>query len=716
MLSDLTTVSCVVNDPLHPVLTSSVVVTETGQLYLVGDSTGETLNVPEEGDLVLRCPIRGRSESTSVRWFAATRELRDGVGGVTLTLDQGTGSSVAVLPGVASVAEDDRDQYLCKVADGGIQLQYQFTIYVTVPGSIVDYPPPIVNATEGSRVVLGCTAAGRPLPRITWFRGLLNFSEQNHASITAFQNGSLVFQQVAVEDSGSYFCFIQNPDQSITQTTVLQVLPEKLPEPVTSCGVLGMNCNETVLVFVIVGLVGFFLLMVLLLFAVSCCYRFIYRFSRGKYMVSNTSAAMAGGYEGGSFKRGSLKLADNSGVLMEPPTNIFDTLRQSPEETSFAKQHMEDDDSRAGGVSGAEATPHSFGGGVVMGMEMRVGGGSGSMLVDTPTSSPMRGTMVTTPSHNSVSSPLHGTAASTSIFSSEMHSVLENGLPNFPRNCVQLGELMGQGEFGPVMKGRARNLVAGEAETEVAVKLLVTEAVEDTGFHADQAVMDYANHMKLRYKNIAAILGICSDTEPYYILYEYLDKGDLKNFLLSCRPEERGGPPRLMEHELLHMIGQVADGMAYLFSQRIVHGDIATRNCLVSSALQVKIGDLGIGHELYTGDYYDNGTQLLPIRWMPPELLVESEEGPSFSLYSDTWSFGVFCWEVMAFGRLPYENYGDEEVLAMVPAGSRLRNPCTTCPQALFVVMTECWNEAPDTRPPFHKILSALTNISIGDV
>ncbi len=36
--------------------------------------------------------------------------------------------------------------------------------------------------------------------------------------------------------------------------------------------------------------------------------------------------------------------------------------------------------------------------------------------------------------------------------------------------------------------------------------------------------MDFANQMKLSYTNIASILGICSDGEPYYVIYEYLDQ------------------------------------------------------------------------------------------------------------------------------------------------------------------------------------------------
>ena len=85
---------------------------------------------------------------------------------------------------------------------------------------------------------------------------------------------------------------------------------------------------------------------------------------------------------------------------------------------------------------------------------------------------------------------------------------------------------MGQGEFGPVMKAVARNLVVGQAETEVAVKLLVTEegeGGEDSGFRADLAVVDYANQMKLEYRSIASILGLCSEKEPYYVIFEYLD-------------------------------------------------------------------------------------------------------------------------------------------------------------------------------------------------
>ena len=153
--------------------------------------------------------------------------------------------------------------------------------------------------------------------------------------------------------------------------------------------------------------------------------------------------------------------------------------------------------------------------------------------------------------------------------------------------------------------------------------------------------------------------------------------------------------------------------MAYLFSQRIIHGDLATRNCIISSDLKVKISDLGIGHDLYNEDYYDNGAQLLPIRWMPPELLVDTLEGPSFSLHSDIWSFGVFCWEVFTYSKLPYEELNDQEVMENIPKGETLSIPSEGCPLPLCNVMRDCWNRSPEDRPRFAKLCVAIIDLEL---
>lgn len=80
---------------------------------------------------------------------------------------------------------------------------------------------------------------------------------------------------------------------------------------------------------------------------------------------------------------------------------------------------------------------------------------------------------------------------------------------------------MGEGEFGPVVKGLARHIKPGEDETLVAVKVLMPRDSEDQLW---PSLMDFASQMKLSSPFVAKILGLCADEEPFYVIYEYLNQ------------------------------------------------------------------------------------------------------------------------------------------------------------------------------------------------
>lgn len=99
--------------------------------------------------------------------------------------------------------------------------------------------------------------------------------------------------------------------------------------------------------------------------------------------------------------------------------------------------------------------------------------------------------------------------------------------------------------------------------------------------------------------------------------------------------------------------------MAYLASVRIVHRDLATRNCLVADDLTVKVGDFGLTRKTYASEYYRmQGSGALPIRWLAPECL---EDG-IFTASSDLWAFGITLWEIVTMGKTPYANLNNQEV------------------------------------------------------
>ena len=55
---------------------------------------------------------------------------------------------------------------------------------------------------------------------------------------------------------------------------------------------------------------------------------------------------------------------------------------------------------------------------------------------------------------------------------------------------------------------------------------------------------------------------------------------------------------------LVNFAKQIAQGMEYLGSKRLVHRDLATRNCLVGDEFLVKIADFGMSRDIYESEYY----------------------------------------------------------------------------------------------------------------
>ncbi|KAJ3594140.1 hypothetical protein NHX12_006472 [Muraenolepis orangiensis] len=216
----------------------------------------------------------------------------------------------------------------------------------------------------------------------------------------------------------------------------------------------------------------------------------------------------------------------------------------------------------------------------------------------------------------------------------------------------------------------------------------------------------------LQHDHIVRFYGVCVDGDPLIMVFEYMKHGDLNKFLRAHSPDSlvlvNGEPVQtsgdLGLSQMLLMASQVASGMVYLASQHFVHRDLATRNCLVGSGLLVKIGDFGMSRDIYSADYYRvGGHTMLPIRWMPPESVLYRR----FTVETDVWSFGVIMWEIFTYGKQPWFQLSNTEVMECLVQGGVLDRP-RSCPKEVYDIMLGCWQTDPQLRLSIQELHSLL--------
>ena len=170
----------------------------------------------------------------------------------------------------------------------------------------------------------------------------------------------------------------------------------------------------------------------------------------------------------------------------------------------------------------------------------------------------------------------------------------------FPADRLTKKRELGEGAFGIVYEGLADGIEIEGESSHVAVKQLRdTDAIDE--FFREVEFMSRLDHPQ-----IVRLLGVCSLQEPFTMIFEYMDLGDLCSFLreaalLQAEGEDEG----LLEPlQMLDICLQVAQGMVYISQKRFVHRDLAARNCLVTTGLVVKIADFGMSRNIYSTDYY----------------------------------------------------------------------------------------------------------------
>lgn len=266
---------------------------------------------------------------------------------------------------------------------------------------------------------------------------------------------------------------------------------------------------------------------------------------------------------------------------------------------------------------------------------------------------------------------------------------------------VRLLSIEMEGTFGRVYRGSYH-----EEGTSASRDVLVKTAAE----HASQSQVALLLREGLAlygysHPALLPVLGVSiEDRSAPFLLYPHTGYKNMKRFLLRCKLSSEGPPRALTTQEVVEMALQIAKGIQYLHRKRLVHRDMAARNCVVDDDLRVQITDNALARDLFPQDYHCLGdNENRPIKW----LAIESLLNKTFTTASDVWAFGVLLWELTTLAQQPYVEVDPFEMASYLRDGYRLAQPIN-CPDELFAVMAYCWAMLAEERPTFSQLIICL--------
>ncbi|KAJ6790941.1 putative receptor-like protein kinase [Iris pallida] len=199
--------------------------------------------------------------------------------------------------------------------------------------------------------------------------------------------------------------------------------------------------------------------------------------------------------------------------------------------------------------------------------------------------------------------------------------------------------IIGEGGYGVVYRG---SLING---TPVAVKKLLN--------HLGQAEKEFRVEVDaighVRHKNLVRLLGYCVEGTQRMLVYEYVNNGNLEQWLHGAM-RQRGC--LTWEARIKILLG-TAKALAYLheaIEPKVVHRDIKSSNILIDKEFDAKVSDFGLAKLLGAGKSHITTRVMGTFGYVAPEyantgLLNEK---------SDIYSFGIVVLEAIT-GRDPVD-------------------------------------------------------------
>ncbi|ESK94344.1 hypothetical protein Moror_8209 [Moniliophthora roreri MCA 2997] len=257
------------------------------------------------------------------------------------------------------------------------------------------------------------------------------------------------------------------------------------------------------------------------------------------------------------------------------------------------------------------------------------------------------------------------------------------------------------GGFGDIWKGT----LGTDSGQIVCLKVIKMYLMSDVQRLLKEFLREAVVWRQLKHPNVLPCLGLYyldNRQERVCLVSPWMENGNLAQFL-------RAQPSDSIDH--LQLMHDIASGLSYLHTLKIVHGDLKGLNILMTPSHRACIADFGLSRvadsqllKLTSSTSYAAGTA----RWSAPEVHM----GHRATKESDIYSYGCVCYEIITRTYPYHELPNDAAVAFAVWRGDRPSRPQNIEIQdGLWSLMARCWEAEPASRPSIEDVLSSLVDL-----
>ncbi|KAF9643599.1 kinase-like protein [Thelephora ganbajun] len=213
------------------------------------------------------------------------------------------------------------------------------------------------------------------------------------------------------------------------------------------------------------------------------------------------------------------------------------------------------------------------------------------------------------------------------------------------------------------------------------------EEVRVDMFYQEAIIWKHARH-----PNVVPFLGITST--PFQLVSKWMPDGNLIQYI-NAWPGAN----------LLGLLLDIAEGLSFLHSCNIVHGDLKGPSILVDDSGRACLTDFD--HATVTPDLesIEPVRERYSIRWTAPEILRGEA---CISKETDIYSFGMVVVEVSS-GAAPFTDSTPTSIVAKVLSGEQPEQPNhPIMTDRLWALTQECLEENPRQRPEIKDVVCHL--------